>query len=57
MVNPWRPVAVTPDNRPAVEDWRCPHCGALLAKVRLAPGSLVAVKCYRCNQRSALEMG
>ncbi len=33
---------------PRLGEWRCPKCGALLAKVRLSPGSVVEVKCPRC---------
>lgn len=29
--------------------WRCPKCGTMLAKLRLTPGSLVEIKCAKCN--------
>lgn len=31
-----------------LEVWRCPKCGRVLAKLHLAPGSVVQVKCG-CN--------
>ncbi len=29
--------------------FRCPRCNALLAKLRLTPGSVVEIKCGRCS--------
>jgi phage FluMu protein Com len=31
------------------EWWRCPKCGGKLAKLALAPGSTLEIKCSRCN--------
>lgn len=39
------------DRREQLETWRCPRCGRILAKLRLAPGSQVVVKCG-CNNVS-----
>lgn len=36
-----------PDAQP-IEAWRCIKCRKLLARVALAPGSVVIIKC-RCN--------
>jgi hypothetical protein len=33
----------------ALTHWRCPKCNTLLAALRLMPGSVVEIKCYRCN--------
>lgn len=35
--------------REPLEVWRCPKCGRILAKLRMAPGMLVQVKCHACN--------
>ena len=40
-------VAVVPPPKPA--PWRCPRCGNLLAKVHLAPGSVIETKCKKCG--------
>lgn len=29
--------------------WRCPHCGRRLGDLKLAPGSIVEIKCSSCN--------
>lgn len=33
----------------ALREWRCPKCRKLLARLRLAPGSVVEIKCGKCN--------
>lgn len=35
--------------------WRCPACSRILAKLRLAPGSVVEVKCKSCGAFSTRE--
>lgn len=35
--------------------WHCPRCGTILGKLRLAPGSLVELKCKRCGAFSQRE--
>jgi len=40
---------------PELEVWRCPHCSRILAKLTLAPGSVVEVKCGSCKTFSRLE--
>lgn len=35
---------------PPLEPLRCPHCGRLLARVRLQPGSAVEVHCRHCRR-------
>lgn len=37
-------------------DWRCDCCGRLLARVHLAPGSSVTVKCVKCGTVHQLRM-
>ena len=37
-----------------LEAWRCPNCRRMLAKVRLAPGSAVEVKC-KCGLLTLLD--
>jgi LSD1 subclass zinc finger protein len=37
-----------------LETWRCPNCRRILAKVRLASGSTVEVKCHACNALNTL---
>lgn len=32
-----------------LHEWRCPHCDALLARLRLMPGSVVEIRCWRCK--------
>lgn len=39
----------------ALDTWRCPRCGTVLVKLRLAPGSLVEAKCKRCGTFSQIE--
>lgn len=39
----------------SLETWRCPRCSRILAKLRLAPGSQVEVKCGSCNAFSTRE--
>jgi len=34
---------------PPLIAWRCPKCSTMLARLRLSPGSVVEIKCYRCN--------
>jgi len=34
---------------PALKPWRCPSCGGMLARMHLTPGSVVEIKCHRCN--------
>lgn len=36
--------------------WRCQSCGRLLATLRLMPGSVLQIKCERCNTLNALEV-
>jgi len=38
-------ITITVELRP----FRCPRCGTLLAKLRLTAGSVVEIKCSRCN--------
>jgi phage FluMu protein Com len=40
---------------PPLEVWRCFGCSRILAKLRLAPGSVVEVKCRSCSRLSTLE--
>jgi phage FluMu protein Com len=40
---------------PDLDTWRCPRCGTVLAKLRLAPGSFVELKCKRCGSFSQVE--
>ena len=47
--------ATQPERAPVLTVWRCPSCGTILAKVKLAPGSVIEVKCYRCNQFAVKE--
>jgi rubrerythrin len=35
--------------------WRCPSCHTILAKVRLSRGSVVEIKCPRCNSFAVRE--
>lgn len=39
----------TPTPPPPLVILRCPTCHNRLADIRLAPGSLVAIKCAKCN--------
>lgn len=41
----------------AMEEFRCFHCGALLARTLLAAPSIVSVKCYRrtCQRMNTLR--
>jgi len=39
-----------------LEVWNCPRCGHVLAKLKLTPGSVVQVRCKRCNTFSEKEM-
>lgn len=41
--------AIVPPRPPQPAPWRCPRCGGLLAKVYLSPGSILQIKCGRCN--------
>lgn len=43
--------------RPVVvlREWRCPGCGALLAKLVLTPGSVVQIRCGRCKTTATKE--
>lgn len=51
-----RPPEPTPI-RPAtpLDIWRCPKCGTILAKLRLVQGSVVEIKCARCNTFATKE--
>jgi hypothetical protein len=35
--------------------WRCPSCNALLAKIHLTAGSVLEIKCARCNTIATKE--
>jgi phage FluMu protein Com len=37
-----------------IEIWRCCHCGRILAKLVLAPGSRIEIKC-KCNAMNVRE--
>lgn len=50
---PIRPSEPFPQMR--LDVWRCPKCGTILAKLRLAPGSVIEVKCARCNTLTVRE--
>lgn len=39
-----------------LEAWRCPHCSRILAKLWLAPGSQIEIKCGSCNRFSTREV-
>ncbi len=43
-----RPIAALPEAEP-LKTWRCPKCGTILAKLCLVKGSVVEIKCGRCN--------
>jgi hypothetical protein len=50
----WGLTPVRSEDRPArLAVWRCPNCGTILAKLALGPGSLVEIKCARCNAFAA----
>lgn len=34
---------------PDLEPWKCPSCGRMLAKIRLAPGSVIEIQCKSCK--------
>lgn len=38
-----------------LDRWRCPSCGRILAELRLAPESMVRVKC-KCNQVTTMQV-
>ena len=42
-------VRVIVQTEPALRPWRCPRCNAMLARLALRPGSVVEIKCARCN--------
>jgi phage FluMu protein Com len=42
--------------RPPVQDWRCRHCGRLLARMRLGAGSLIVTRCPKCGDWVTLEV-
>lgn len=45
-----KPIPITPlKPPPPLVILRCPTCQNRLADIRLAPGSLVAIKCAKCN--------
>jgi hypothetical protein len=62
LENPCRPVATTADNRPPVQEWRCPACPiknlepGRLGYVRPVPGALYATKCRKCGAEVAYEV-
>lgn len=35
--------------------WRCPTCRTLLMRLALGPGSVVEVKCSKCNTLTTIE--
>jgi phage FluMu protein Com len=37
-------------------DWRCPDCGAKLARVAMPPGSELAIYCRRCRETKHLQV-
>jgi len=37
------------------EDHRCQHCGRLLARVRLVPGSYIEIRCPKCSRMYAYQ--
>lgn len=39
-----------------LEPWRCPHCSRILAKLWLAPGSQIEIKCRSCGKFSTREV-
>lgn len=43
------PVASQQAVRAALQEWRCVHCGRILHKHTLAPGSVLEQKCASCN--------
>lgn len=53
-----RPVADAATYRPPtpepLREWRC-ACGALLARVKLAPGAAVEVRCHKCKRVTVRE--
>ena len=40
---------------PILIPWRCPSCNTILAKVSLRPGSVIEIKCPRCNAMATKE--
>ena len=38
-----------------LEEWRCPQCRHILAKMRLGPGSIIEIKCD-CNAYNTREV-
>ena len=51
MTEPQPPADPTPLARPPIEltAVRCPKCGRMLAKVALAPGSIIEIQCKSCG--------
>ena len=49
-----RTVKIAAPRPSGLPDWRCHTCGALLARLRLSPGSVVQIKC-KCNAINTLE--
>lgn len=42
----------TQDDEPQTEAlpiWRCPRCGQRIGDGKLGPGSIVVIKCSKCN--------
>lgn len=42
---------------PVLVVWRCPSCRQFLARMALAPGSTVEIKCPRCGVLAVKEVG
>lgn len=48
-------IATADTGTPTVRAWRCFHCGRILAKLSLGPGSEVQIKCS-CNAMNVLQV-
>jgi len=49
MLRPSEDKMVRPQEDKRLEAERCPKCGRILCRQRLAPGSVVEIKCGNCN--------
>ena len=54
MLRPSEDKVVKPQEDKGLTVERCPHCGRILGKMRLSPGSVVELKC-NCNHLTTLK--
>jgi phage FluMu protein Com len=48
-------IMVSKPQPPQLITWRCHQCGRIIAQVKIAPGTIIAIKCHSCNAMNTRE--